>query len=100
MRGRDVRTLEWRGIKCRVTHDPDHRGSEGWSRLQITVIAPFDYPLPVSGTAQAVREIDEDEINAAGGVEAFVLAWMDRDSATPRYARALARWQQTDLFER
>jgi len=62
------------------------------------VVKPRGAPLPVSGTGYNVCELDEDKLNAAGGAVAFLLAWFERDAVLPRYAQALYRWKQGDLF--
>lgn len=90
--------MVWRGLSCRVIHQPNYV-NDGWSRLTIEVISPRDAPLPFAESGYALHEMDFDELTAAGGPEAFFHAWLERDAGSPRYASALARWQQFDMFQ-
>lgn len=90
-------TFTWRDVSCRVEHIRDWR-IEGWSRLTLRVTHPRGAPLPVTESGYVEHQLDEDELNAAGGPVAFFAAWFDRMAATPRYADALYRWKQGNLF--
>jgi hypothetical protein len=91
--------ITWRGVTCTVTHTRNHI-NEGWSLLDVRVIAPKGAPLPITTTGHRTRGLDEDEVVAAGGAVAFVTAWMDAESVNPGYAYAVAHWKQLDLFAR
>ncbi|CEJ87877.1 conserved hypothetical protein [Hyphomicrobium sp. GJ21] len=90
-------SFTWRDVACRVEHIRDWR-IDGWSRLVIKVVHPRGAPLPFTENGYHVHELDEDNVAAAGGVVTYLIAWMDRDAVHSRYAIALARWKQGDLF--
>lgn len=96
-RPREFHGFTWREVTCRVEHIPDWK-IEGWSKLIIRVVSPRGAPLPFAEGGYFVHEIDEDELKAAGGAVAFFLAWLERDAGSIRYAEALYRWKQGDLF--
>lgn len=87
----------WRDVTCRVEHIRDWK-IDGWSRLIIRVVHPRGAPLPFTENGYHAHEVDEDDLLAAGGVVPFLLSWMERDSRAPRYANALYKWKQSDLF--
>ncbi len=88
----------WRDLSCRVEHVRDWK-IDGWSRLIVRVVSPRDAPLPFpEGGGYAVQELDEDDLRAAGGPVAFLLSLMEREASSFRYAQALYRWKQGDLF--
>lgn len=90
-------SLSWRGVACRVAHKRNHIDA-GWSKLTIAVLKPCGTPLPFAESGFFVHEMDEDHLASVGGPVSFFVAWLERDAATPRYAAALARWKQCDLF--
>jgi hypothetical protein len=96
-RPRERHAFRWRDVYCSVEHIPDWK-IDGWSRLIIRVVKPRGAPLPVSERGYRVLELDEAELRAAGGSVAFLLAWFEREAIHPRYAEALYRWKQGDLF--
>lgn len=96
-RPREHRSFRWRDVECSVEHIPDWK-IDGWSKLIIRVVHPRGAPLPFSERGYHVRELDEDELKAAGGVVAFLLSWLERDATAPRYLEAIYRWKQRDLF--
>ncbi len=87
----------WRDVSCRVDHVRDWK-IDGWSRLIIRVVHPRGAPLPFSETGYHVHDLDEDDVKAAGGPVAFVLAWLHREAGSVRYAQAIYKWKQGDLF--
>ena len=89
--------LVWRGIVCRVTHERDYI-SKGWSHIELRVVRPKGRPLPITDTGYRSHFLDEDVLYAAGGPVSFFHAWLDREANTKAYRKALAKWQQLDLF--
>lgn len=100
MQPRPNRTYEtfcWRGVSARVTVTRNHR-IEGWTLLDITVLSPPRAPLPFAIDGHLQHGLEQDKIDAAGGVGPQLTAWAERDAQTPGYALAVARWKQGDLF--
>lgn len=89
--------ITWRGVLCRVSHQPNFMG-EGWSQIEIQVISPRGAPLPLTETGYFAHYLAEDELTAQGGCARYFEAWLTREAGSARYARALARWKQLDLF--
>ena len=91
-------TLIWRGIRCRVSHQPDYL-SQGWSHLEIEALQPRRAPLPITETGYLSHFCDEDEVAAAGVPAAFFERWLNAEARSKRYAKAKAAFDQYDLFE-
>lgn len=94
---RRAHTLRWRELLVEIIETSDWKGP-GWTRLDIRIVEPAGAPLPCSEDGRLTHGVDADDLARAGGAAAYVAAWLDRDAATPRYAKALARWRQLDLF--
>lgn len=92
-----IERLTWRGIEMNATHTPDYI-STGWSHIELRVTKPKGKPVPITDTGYLSHFLDEDALKAAGGAAAFFLAWLEREATAKAYAKALARWQQLDLF--
>lgn len=90
-------TFTWRDITCRVEHIRDFK-IDGWSKLIVRVVSPRGAPLPVTESGYLEHQLDEDVVIAAGGLVPYLTTWMDRTAIYPRYAQALAKWKQADLF--
>lgn len=91
-------TFTWRDITCRVTMRHNYR-VEGWTLLIIDVVHPAEAPIPFAVDGYRQHGLEQDAIDAAGGLQPFLAAWAERESHTPAYAIALAKWKQHDLFQ-
>ncbi len=94
---KSVEKFTWRGIELSATHSPDYI-SAGWSHIELRVVKPKGRPVPITDTGYLSHFLDENDLKAAGGPAAFFLAWLDREADSKAYRKALARWQQLDLF--
>lgn len=94
---KSVEKFTWRGIEMSATHSRDWL-SVGWSHLEMRVINPRGVPVPITTTGYLSHFTEEDIVKAAGGPAAFFLAWLEREAGSKAYRKALARWQQLDLF--
>lgn len=94
---KSVEKFAWRGIEMSATHTRDWLG-EGWSHLEMRVLKPKGRPVPITDTGYLSHFLDEADLKAAGGTVAFFRAWLDREAESKAYRKALARWQQLDLF--
>lgn len=88
----------WRHVRCKVTETSDYL-SNGWTMLELTVIAARDTPVPITETGFLAHGIDTDELKAAGGTVAFFASWMDREAKSKRYQEADYLWRQGDLLD-
>jgi len=94
-----IHKLVWRDVTCRVRHTRDYI-SEGWSHIEIIVLAPKDAPLPITQTGYLSHFLDEDDLATSGGPVAFFLAWLNREARTTTWAKAEFKWRQLELFPR
>lgn len=92
-----IERFTWRGIEMTATHTRDYI-STGWSHLELRVVKPKGIPVPITTTGYLSHFTEEELVKAAGGPAAFFLAWLDREADSKDYRKALARWQQLDLF--
>lgn len=92
-----VERFVWRGIVMTATHTPDYI-STGWSHVELRVVKPKGAPLPITTTGYLSHFLDGEQLAAAGGPAAFFLAWIEREATSKAYRKALASWQQLDLF--
>jgi hypothetical protein len=92
-----VEKFTWCGIEMSATHSPNYI-STGWSHIELRVLKPKGRPVPITDTGYLSHFLDEGDLKAAGGAVAFFRAWLDREAESKAYCKALARWQQLDLF--
>lgn len=88
----------WRHVRCKVEVTSDYL-QDGWTHLQLHVIAARDTPVPITGSGYLSHGIDAQELSAAGGAVAFLTAWMDREARARRFQDILYRWRQGDLLD-
>ena len=84
--------LEWHGIEFTLRHTPRFYD---YGADKIEIICQPGILLPISNNSTYRKEFfDEDLIQQAGGVVAYVLAWLDDESAKPAWRKyELARQQ-------
>lgn len=87
----------WRGVSARVGITRNHR-IEGWTLLTVDVVAPARAPLPFAVDGRLIHGLEQEQLDAAGGVQRFLAAWADREARSPAYLSAVANWKQGDLF--
>jgi hypothetical protein len=80
-----------------ATHSQNYI-SAGWSHIELRVVKPKGRPVPITNTGYLSHFLDETDLKAAGGAVAFFREWLDREADSKAYRKALARWQQLDLF--
>jgi hypothetical protein len=89
--------FRWREYTLRVVHTPDVVNC-GWSHLEVETIDPVGAPLPLGLASRFVHEIEEEDLQAAGGPVSFLTAWLEREAIGKGYAEAMFRWRQGRLF--
>lgn len=96
--------LDWQGIALSVTYEPDWlgRGERGavhaTAHLTITAITPERAPLPITETGFLSHFLARGEVEAAGGPEAYVRAWLDQMAQSREWRRHVEASQQLSLF--
>jgi hypothetical protein len=90
-------TFTWEAVTAQVAITRNYR-VEGWTLLDIRVTSPPGAPLPFAVDGSRHHGLEQAELDAAGGVLAFLTAWAEREAGSPAYATALANWKQGDLF--
>lgn len=94
---RSTTTFTWRGVLARVGITRNHR-VEGWTLLVVEVITPARAPLPFAIDGRLIHGLEQEQLDAAGGVQRFLSAWADREARSPGYLTSVAKWKQGDLF--
>ena len=96
-------TLEWRGVTIRVGYEADWlglgEGFEAHAHLDLQVMEPKGAPLPVTDTGYRSEFLGGGEVEEAGGIVAYVTAWLEEMAESKSWRVARARWEQRDLFE-
>ncbi len=90
------RKLVWRGVLLAIHYQPKSYGL--LAHLELRVIAPEGAPIPVTDTGYRSHFLYPFWVREAGGPVAYVRQWLDGESRSPAYRRALDRWRQLDLF--
>ena len=93
-----TRRLVWRGIACRVRHTPQYFGDS--DHVEIEVVSPKGAPLPITATGYRSHFLGADELTAAGGPIAYLIAWLDREARSKYWSKTEFAWRQGDLFSR
>lgn len=89
--------LTWQGIALSITYEPGWLGMS-IAHLEVRAERPERAPLPITETGYRSHFIDPRHIEAAGGPEAFVTAWLDVEAQTPAWQRHLDQSRQGSLF--
>lgn len=92
-----VQRFTWRGIAMTATHTPNYV-NDGWSHIELRVLRPKGIPVPITDTGYRSHFLDGDDVAAAGGAAAYFRTWLEREARSKAYLKALANWQQLDLF--
>ena len=86
----------WRHIRCKVLLSPD-RPWPGSMQLEFRAICARDVPVPITSSGYVAHMVGPETLSLAGGVEAYMRAWMDREAGTKAYRQAEQRWRQLEL---
>lgn len=87
----------WRDVSLSVTCTPNYI-NDGWTHLELRVLAPKGAPVPITETGYLSHFIDADELAQAGGPVAFFSGWLNREASSKRWQKREFRWRQGDLF--
>lgn len=90
-------TFRWRHLTLRAKHAPNYI-NEGWSHVELFVVAPKAAPCPLTATGYFSHFLDEQHLITAGGLVPFFITWLDRQATTKQWAKTEAKWRQFDLF--
>ena len=92
----------WQGIEIKVEYEPDWLGSRAlgytMAHFDIYAIEPEAALLPITETGYRSQFVDPTDVDAAGGPEAFIRAWLDHDAKSSAWAQTLAEHRQLSLF--
>lgn len=94
--------FEWEGITIEVRFEAEWLGSSDpayrTAHLGVTAIAPRRAPLPFTETGYRSRFLPAEEVEAHGGPEGYVRAWLDHEAAQPAWQEYLAASKQLSLL--
>ena len=88
--------LDWEGIKILIKHT--HKAWGVIEHIELHSIDPPEAELPMTDTGYISHYIDESYIEAEGGVESYVLAWLKHDAAKPSWQAKKLSARQYSLF--
>ncbi|MCD8541111.1 MAG: hypothetical protein LRY55_16155 [Leadbetterella sp.] len=92
--------IEWNGLEITIDYNPNHseayRKSCGRSLAHLEIRSEF--PNPVSETGYRSHFIEADQIEAQGGVAAYVAAWLAHASQSKQWQKAEPQSRQLTLF--
>jgi hypothetical protein len=89
-------TLDWQGIALSVTYRANSYGPNV-HHLEIRVLEPAGAILPVTDTGYR-SHFFHDDVDAHGGVAAYVTAWLDQAATDPAWKRRQEAARQLRLF--
>lgn len=95
-------TIVWRDpvsgtpTQIRIGYTPDYFA--GTDHLELQVLKPKDAKLPVTETGYRSQFLKPHEATQAGGLQAYVEAWLNREAEKPAWRKAQGAVQQGDLF--
>lgn len=90
-------TVQWREFKLRIKHTPDYI-NPGWSHVELHLVSPKGAPLPITTTGYKSHFLTEEELQAAGGPVKLLIAWLDREAQSKKWAKTEYKWRQLELF--
>jgi len=92
--------LKWRGLNIRVVYERDFLGNvlHATAHLQIQS-EPRTQPLPMTETGYKSHFLPAEEIDASGGVIAYVTRWLDAAALRPAWKAFEREQRQGCLFQ-
>lgn len=103
-RTRITAVIEWQGITIEIIYEPNwlnlsrEDSDLTAAHLEIRSIAPERAPLPITETGYRSHFLHAEEVDQAGGPEAYVEAWLN-DMAESRELRdCIEASRQLNLF--
>lgn len=99
-----VTRIDWQGINIEVRYEPswspamDACYGRSIAHVELHAIDPERAKLPVTDTGYRSHFIANDEVIEAGGVIAYVRAWLDAEADTPAWRAAKEEARQFALF--
>jgi hypothetical protein len=94
-------SLLWEAITIEVRYVPEWLGTTGHYRiahLDIMSVQPERAPLPITETGYRSCFLPREEVDAEGGPEAYVRAWLEVAAKEPEWRNYVATTQQLSLF--
>lgn len=89
-------TVNWQGITLSVAYHP--KSFLSFAHLEVRSLHPARAPLPITETGYRSHFLDRAEIEAFGGPETYVRAWLDDRAQTPEWRPHMERSRQGSLF--
>lgn len=99
-----ISRIVWRGVaievRCCADWSPSFRQTYGHplAHLEIEAVDPARAPLPVTETGYRSLFTAPAVIEAEGGADAFVLAWLDHEAEQPQWKEREQVARQMELF--
>jgi len=92
--------FEWKGIEIEASFDAQSYSSADFevAHLQVKSISPIKAPLPFTNTGYRSAYLSKERTEEMGGVEAYVLAWLNHEAKSKKWQQYLKDSQQLSLF--
>lgn len=96
--------IRWQGIDIEILYSPDWLNCfretyhVALGHLEIRSLHPERAPLPITETGYRSRFDNPEDIDQAGGPEAFVRAWLEEAAQSPEWKSQQAEQRQLSLF--
>lgn len=84
-------------IKIRVTRTRNYLSS-GTDHIEIESMRPKKAPLPITETGYRSHFLRAEEVMREGGVQSFVMAWLNHEAESPSWKKQTLKASQDDLF--
>ncbi|MDO9223587.1 MAG: hypothetical protein Q7U20_07735 [Caulobacter sp.] len=91
-------TTDWQGIALSVTFEARWLNSESANIAHLQVKSVGRIPLPITETGYRSHFLPADEVAAAGGAVAYVLAWLNHAATAPEWRARPEAMGQLSLF--
>lgn len=96
--------ITWQGVTIEVRYVSNWLGmsqrSKDWgiAHLELHVLEPKGAPLPMTATGYRSHFLPPADVPNAGGVEAYVLAWLDHEAKSEAWRARPSAPGQLSLF--
>jgi len=87
--------IDWRGVTIRIVFWT-RRWNSDFDHLEIT--AMNDAPIPITETGYRSHFVPDGNVEAHGGPEAYVLAWLDHEADSAAWKKREEASRQMSLF--
>ena len=93
-----IETIDWRGTLIQIGYNADYSGLCDIAHIEVETQEPVRAPLPITETGYRSHFLDRGIVEEIGGPSAYVLAWLEQEAKSKRWAFMEAESRQLALF--